>query len=156
MNPSENQKTSIFTQEDPQQIVLTKNSILKLKTTTKWAKFLAIVGFVFVGLMILLGVFMLFILPEINQDMPQAFSSRLISIFYFVAAALYFFPALYLFHFANKTQKALLEFDKNVLEDALNNLSKHFKFIGIMLLVMLALYALALIGGIVGGLTTYI
>jgi hypothetical protein len=59
--------------------------------------------------------------------------------------ALYFFPCLYLFNFAKKMQLALRNNDQINLNDSLKNLKSNFKYVGILTIVMLSLYAIGLL-----------
>lgn len=150
-----------------EKLELSPSSIQYLAETAKWSKFLSIVGFVGVALFIVLALFMGIFLPSLNsiegmdafqqlEGQPNlgamgAILGPILSFVYLAIAILYFFPVLYLFNFSRKAQLAIKEMNSELMEASLNNLRKHYKFIGIIFLVMLALYALAFVGGIVGG-----
>jgi hypothetical protein len=59
--------------------------------------------------------------------------------------ALYFFPCLYLFNFAKKMQLALRNNDQINLNDSFRNLKSNFKYVGILTIVILSFYAIALV-----------
>ena len=124
-----------------------------LLQTAGWAKFLAIIGFIFVGIMVIGGLsVMLFLGSESLLEESLPFSPAFLGGLYLLLAALYFFPVLYLFRFATHMQDALRINDQDQLDFALVNIRSHYKYIGIMVIVLLAFYALALVGIFVGGL----
>lgn len=128
---------------------LSSNSINFLKETAKWAKFLAIVGFVFVGLMFIAGISMFIFGSDLNSNFSATrgfnqptFPATFMAIIYLGMAALLFFPVMYLYNFARKMKNALQTNDNNVIESSFENLKRYYKFIGIFTIVMLSIYAL--------------
>lgn len=130
---------------------LSGQSRANLKETSRWAKFLAIVGFIGVGFMVLIafavGTFMSF-MPG-GEELP--FPPAVLSVLYLGIAALYFFPVLYLYRFATKMENALRASSQIELEDSLANIKAHYKFMGILLMIMLGFYALLFLLGLMGG-----
>jgi hypothetical protein len=118
-----------------------------LKETAGWAKFLAILGFIFIGFMVIVGlsagVFMSAFSSAAGEDMP--FPPAFLSILYLAMAAFYFFPVLYLFRFSTYMQRALKTTDQNSLDEAFSNIKSHYKFVGILSIVILGFYVLALV-----------
>jgi len=121
-----------------------------LGETAKWAKFLAIIGFVFCGIMAIIAVFAGSLMSTAFGSMggDGGMSGIFVTLLYLVIAALYFFPCLYLFHFANKMQRALRQNDQGSLTDSFRNLKSCYKFLGILMIIVLAFYAIALIVGL--------
>lgn len=68
---------------------------------------------------------------------------------YVLIGLIYFFPILYLFRFSNWTKKALMNKSSLDLSVALKNLKSHYKFIGILTIVIISLYILVIIGAVV-------
>ena len=87
---------------------LTNESKFYLKETAKWAKFLSILGFVFMGLMVIAGIFIGSFMSKMTNfsSFAMPFPSSLLSIMYIVIAVLYFMPCYYLYQFAVKTKTA--------------------------------------------------
>jgi hypothetical protein len=127
----------------------TKNYLNEIR---KWTKFFAVLGFVMIGALILLALFLPLAINGLGRSsaMPAGFS-LIFSIVYFLFAALYFFPALYLLQFSNHLKTALYSNNESELEQAFKYLKSHFKFIGIMILVILGFYAAAIAIGLVAG-----
>lgn len=147
--------------EIPESKDLTLNhpTILFLKETAKWTKFIAIVGFVMVGFIAIAGLLVGSIMTAVTSMMPSEFSSgtpnpaafsSVFSVIYILMAGLYFFPIYYLYNFSSKL-KAAIELNSPLkLEESFKNLKSHYKFIGIILIITLILYGgmFVIIGGI--------
>lgn len=126
-----------------------------LKETAKWAYFLSIVGFVGIGLMLVIAVFAGTIFASMGSAMGGAFGSSFgaaMGFVYVFIAAIYFFPVFYLFKFSVNAKKAFRENDSEALSSSLGYLKSHYKFIGIFMAAILALYALVFVFGIIGAL----
>ena len=130
-------------------------AIEALRESAKWCMFLAIVGFIGMGFMILAGVFMMFAMsavasnPAFGSVDPFGGFKAYIGLMYIVIAALYFFPIYYLYKYATGTKRALESSNSDVLSDALVNLKSHHKFLGITTIVVISLYILIFIGAII-------
>lgn len=135
-------------------LVLTDYAKDFLRESTKWTKFLAIVGFIGIGLMVvaalLMGIFSLFMSDNMNG--ARHFPSGIISILYLIMAGLYYLPVYYLFKYSSETKKALDSNDSDLLEEGLENLKSHHKFLGITMIIILSLYLLLIVIGIFAGL----
>jgi len=121
-----------------------------LLETARWAKFLAIVGFVLLGILILGGVFMTFAMGRMGGALGALSGTAMLAV-YVVLGVLYFFPTYYLFRFASLIKPALIGSDQQTFNEALFYLRKAFRFIGIVTLILLCLYALIFIVAIVAG-----
>lgn len=131
---------------------MTSKMIDFIITTTKWAKFLSIVGFVILGLM-LIGALLMFGVAGSISGGGAIFGSQvlLMSFMYIGMALLYFFPTYYLFKFASKTKKGLMNLDSHSVESGFEYLKSTFKFMGILMIIVLSIYLFAiLVAGIVG------
>jgi hypothetical protein len=130
-----------------------------LHEASRWAKFLAIVGFVFCGILAIVALFAGSILGSIMDKFGSPASGYLsgafFTIIYLALALLYFFPCLYLYRFGSKAQVALKNNDNEQMTNSFRNLKSCFRFLGILTIVILSFYVLALIFGvIVAGLAT--
>ncbi len=126
-----------------------------LSETAKWAKFLSIVGFILCGLLVILALFMGTLMGTTFSQIEGAGllgggMSIFVTLFYLIIAVLYFFPCLYLFRFSNKMKGALIENNQVEMTSAFENLKSCFKFMGIMTIVILSLYALAILFAVMG------
>jgi hypothetical protein len=129
--------------ETTQNLEITKDIGIHLNKAGKWGNFLAILGFIAMGFMVVTGfvvtVAMTFVPTTTAQAFP--FPPFLFGIFYLIIGAVYFFPILFLFRFSTSIRSALSLNNQNQLLKAFYNLRKHYRFIGILMIVFLALYA---------------
>ena len=124
-----------------------------LKETVMWARLLGIVGLVLSILVAIFGLFAGTILTSMtrnfgNNPSANAISSGLITVFYLVIAAVYFFLSLFIFRFAVKMKQALLANDQVIFNDSLLNLKLVYRTMGIIMIIYLSFLALALVVGI--------
>jgi uncharacterized oligopeptide transporter (OPT) family protein len=130
---------------------LNHSSLRFLNETRKWAKFLSILMFTVTGIMILFSfsVFMLgSSLSETNEFFaPYAAGGPGFMIVVIIMSALYFIPAYFLLQFSNNMKQAISEQNSQKLEISFRYLKSHYKFIGILAIVIIGIYLiLALIG----------
>jgi lipopolysaccharide export LptBFGC system permease protein LptF len=142
--------------EYQEKLELLEDSLKNLNETRKWTTFLAILGFVFLGFLVLMalamGAFMSGPLAkEFGPGFGSGFPGILIALVYLGMAILYFFPILYLYRFSTQTRNAIEHRDSNILNQAFYNLRSHYKFIGILAIIMLAMYVLSFIFILLGG-----
>ena len=126
--------------------------ILELVSMRKWTLFLAVVGFIGSAFTVLAGllfaVFSKFIPHE--QGMPN-FPGILISGLYLVLGVIYFFPSFFLLTFSSRAKKALESGVEADLEEALKFLRFHFTFMGVFVIICIAMMILVFVGAIVIG-----
>jgi membrane protein YqaA with SNARE-associated domain len=134
------------------ELKLNNHSIGFLKETAKWANFLAIMGFIGIGLMVVLAFFMGTVLSSLPNASFLPITGPIMTVLYLLMAVLYFFPVLYLYRFADKMKAALARKEEAVLTDAFMNLKSHYKFIGVLTIVMLSFYALGILFALIAGL----
>ncbi|MDD5151035.1 MAG: DUF5362 family protein [Flavobacterium sp.] len=126
-----------------------------LKEIAKWAYFLSILGYIGIGLIVLMAVFagaLFSFIGSMSQEMGGGFGSMggsFISGLYLVMAALYFFPVYYLNKFASIAKAALRDNNSESLASSLEYLKSHYKFMGILMIVMMCLYALIIVIAII-------
>lgn len=128
------------------EIGLTGKSVKFLNEVAKWGKFLAVVGFVCLGLLAILSLFLLF--KALTADFMSSYYMGM-AVPYLVMCVLYFFPTYYLFNFSNQMKEALLKKGSLQVEQALSNLKSFFKFIGILTIVIIGIYVLVFLFGII-------
>ena len=134
-------------------------SILEyLSETARWGKFLSILGFIMCGIMVLAGMVLPSVMSKLGaMGMGQGYlfgglGIGMMLFIYIIIAIIYFFPCLYLFLFSRDMKSALASDDQFKLTESFRNLKRLFKYIGILTVVFLSFYALAIIGGIAAGL----
>lgn len=121
-----------------------------LNEIRKWAKFISIVIFILAGLMLLFGFFAAMIGNSLGQS-NEAFAPFAVGggpgfmIMMIILSVLYFVPAYFLLQFSNYMKKAIKEQNSKIIEMSFKNLKSHYKFIGILMIVVIGIY---LIGGL--------
>lgn len=130
-------------------IELTTDSLYSLDTIWRWTSFFSILGFVLIAFLILAGLLMGVIFSAIDNGVLGSSFKYIIMCVYIALGALYFYPVLLLFRFSNWTKKALRNKSSLDLSVALKNLKAHFQFVGIMTIVVFALYIIIIIGVVV-------
>jgi len=78
----------------------------------------------------------------------------IVTIFYIGIAILFFFPYFFLFRFATRMKTALNTNDQLTLNTSFQNLKIMFRYVGILTIVMLSFYALAILMMIIIAATT--
>jgi hypothetical protein len=127
-------------------------SKLHLAEAARWARFLSIIGFVICALILCFGIFAGSILSVFTSRYTGASATDVGSTFgpvfivmYAIIAVIYFFPCLFLFRFAGLMKSALASNDQNTLNGSFQNLKKLFRYVGILTIIALAFYLIALL-----------
>jgi uncharacterized membrane protein YjgN (DUF898 family) len=121
-----------------------------LSEAAKWAKFLAICGFIFLGLMVIYGIIISFVFANMASTMSQFDSTdsenslkNIMGIgmiaFYIIMAVIAFFPYYFLLRFANKMKAALISNDQDALNGSFQNLKILYRYMGILMIISLVL-----------------
>ncbi len=126
-----------------------------LEEASKWAIFLSIIGFIGIGLMVILSFTIGSILSNLPIENLGGLSPQFFSYFYLIFAGIYFIPVFYLFQFGSKTKSALSSNDTDLLTFGLKKLKSHYKFVGILAIIGISFYFLLMILGLFGALMTF-
>jgi hypothetical protein len=132
-----------------------------LQETAKWTKFLAILGMIVLVLVLLVTLLGVTIFTSslgmrfgVNSDTQEQVTNSLrvgLVMGTIIMIAIAFFPLFYLLQFANRMKKALAANQQNDLNDAFLNLKKYFRYLGIIAIIVLVLYAFVFVMAIIGG-----
>ncbi|MGZ2370963.1 hypothetical protein ACXR6G_14360 [Ancylomarina sp. YFZ004] len=133
--------------ENRNELVLEIQAEVFLRETRKWAKFLSIVGFIFIAALASIGIFA----ASSMMSAYTAFPVGGLAFFYLIILGLYFFPLYYLLKFANTAKEALNSRNTQTLTESMKYIKSHYKFVGILTIVMLALYPIGIIIAIIVG-----
>ena len=129
-------------------LVINSISQDNLNASAKWGKFLSIVGFVFIGLMVIGGLVMQAFMPSFGSYGYGSPFLKYIGTVYLILGIILFFPCLYLLKFSNKILEAIRTSNQESLDNAFVNLKAMFKFYGVVTIVVLGFYALIFLFGI--------
>lgn len=146
----ENQHNSLF------DLNLTSEAKSHLSETARWAKFLAICGMVAIVLMVIAGIAVATGFSKATSEYNEIYRQQGVSaaglgagmmIVYILVGLLYFFPCLFTLQFANKMKLALASGDSLLLSESFRGLKKTFRYMGILMIIGLVFFLLALITG---------
>ena len=121
-----------------------------LSESAKWGKFLAIMGFILCGIMVIIA----FIIPSFMvkvppyNEMSESYTAGMkagMTIMYLLFSLLFFFPCFYLYKFSVKMQSAVKSISQENFDESLMNLKSMFKFYGILTIIILSFYALVFV-----------
>jgi hypothetical protein len=123
-----------------------------LAETAKWGKFLSIIGFILICLLVIAGIFMGSVMATLSEyNELGVIGGGAFSMIYITGALIYFFPTFFLYKFSSAMQVALRNSDQQQLTESFKNLKSCFKFIGILTLIMIGIYVLIFMFGIIAG-----
>jgi len=138
------QATQLTNDNSPSSNFTVSNTAINyLSETRKWTKFLSIVGFIFIGIIAITGIFSGTVISLINDgqedDIPTAIGPLFGGI-YLLTGVLYFFPTWYLFKFSQQVKIAISTQNNEALNKAFSNQKSLYKFWGILTIITLVIY----------------
>ena len=138
-------------------IVVSNNAKYTLLSISKWVKFMSIVGIVMAALLVLFGIVIIGVGGTAfskfsNDDFGGAGTAfgAFVGVIYIIIAAIYLYPIIKMLNYANKMKKAVTYNRQDYYENALNNFKSGVTFMGVLTIIGLAFYALAIVGFIIG------
>ncbi len=127
----------------------TSTMLQSLKETKPWVRFLSVLGFISTGLMVLAG--LVTIVAGSFAPSMGAGLGALLGLAYLVMAAIYIVPLVHLHRYANAIGRAALGAGTEAVEEALSRQKSFWRTVGIITLVILGLYVIAIIIAFIGG-----
>jgi hypothetical protein len=130
-----------------------------LTEAAKWARFLAIVGFVGITILALIAIFggsylatMFGRAGQYNELGPDFTTGMTVGIivYYVCVALIVFFAYLFLYRFAANMRAALRENNQDLLNRSFQNLKILYRYWGILTVIGLALFAIFFLFAIIG------
>ena len=119
---------------------------INLDATRKWTMFLAIVGFIYLGGLIIFGFFFGHLIANQHATQPASgVFSVILGFIYLIMGIIYFFPLFYLYKFSAHTKKGLYGRDQKSINLAFRNLMAHYRYIGVLMIIGLALFGIFLL-----------
>jgi hypothetical protein len=119
-----------------------------LRDAARWARFLAIAGFIFCGLFVVAAILFMTVLSSLFNSMGASgvsgIGAGLIGVVYIAIGVLNFFPCLYLYKFAARMQAALSGNNQEQLNSSFLNMRAFYRFVGVLMIIALAFWVLSL------------
>ncbi len=154
-NPFETNETK--SQFDSFELQLNTIALESLRSSASWSMFLAIMGFIGIGFMVLGAIAM--------TMMGSAFGGAIgglggmqnwFGVIYIIIAALYFMPVYYLYKYSSDMKTALNNKNSELLSSSLGYLKSHHKFLGISIIAFILLYIVMIVGFFIVGVSNFI
>ncbi len=150
-------------QPEPTGLIISHRTEKSLLAISGWTKFIAIVGFIFLGLMVLFGFSMGSIM---SKTMPgDSDAGTIISVImgfsYLVIAGIYFYPIFALLKFSILSQRAVRTKNNNDIDEAFSFLKGHYTYVGVLMLIglifmLIEIIAILFVFSAMGGLSNYL
>ena len=127
-----------------------------LRETRPWVKFLAVLGYIGAGLSVLLGFFTMAtgLVSGALRSGPLGGLTPLLGLFYIAFGAVYAVPSTLLWRYGASISNFVERGELEALVDPIVRQKSFWRFAGIMTVVMLVVYAFAIVGGIIIGVAT--
>ncbi len=152
----QNQNSSLF------ELGVSSDAKSHLGEAAKWARFLAICGMITLVLMIVFGIIASLAFSKAASEYDDIYRQGGVSsqglgagmmVVYILIGLLYFFPLLFTLQFANKMKLALTSGDDLMLAESFRSLKKTFRYLGVLTIIGLAFFIMALVTGGMAALT---
>jgi hypothetical protein len=136
---------------------LNDNMLSSLREAAPWARFLGIMGYIQCGFVLLLGLVFIVLLPaavagsNVGGIAAAALGGMrsILGFVYIIGGVLLFFPARFLYTMGNRIRGYLRSGADHDLETAFRNAKSLLKFLGIVVIVSLALIPVSIIVSVV-------
>lgn len=128
---------------------VTAKMVADLASTRPWVLFLSILGFILCGLLVLIGLIMVGVGVTVPKSGPFGF----VGCIYIPMALLYLFPSYFLLKYSGGIRAFLATRSAPQMEQALQSQKSFWKFVGILMLVVICFYILAIVIGVLAGMS---
>lgn len=123
-----------------------QETLKNLNAIRKWSMFLALLGFIVVGFLLITGLvagtfFSFFKSDEVGLGVLESLT-LILSV---IIAAVYFLPVLFLFRFSRQVARALKSSGQEEIRKAFRNLRAFFTYIGVLAILVILIYIAALL-----------
>jgi hypothetical protein len=132
--------------KEARKIEIDQETLKNVNSIRKWTMFLSVIGFIFLGLIIVLGLLAGTFLTVFNTAKSgTGFPESVLFLLLLLMAIVYFFPGIFLLRFSKHAGIAVNTIDKQELYKAFRNLKFYFKLVGILIILNLMIYIAVLI-----------
>lgn len=153
----QNQTSSLF------ELGVSSDAKSHLAEAAKWARFVAICGMICLVLVVVFGIIASLAVGKAANEYDAFYREQGVStaglsagmmIVYILIGLLYFFPLLFTLQFANKMKVALTSGDDLMLAESFRSLKKTFRYLGVLTIIGLAFFVMAIVTGGLSALTS--
>lgn len=131
--------------EQPPQLVVNTATWSTLLDMSRWTKFLAILGFIFLSLMLIGGALLGFGIAfggYAGNPVLASFGAIGYFMLYLLIAAIDFYPVYALLKYSTNMRAALHNNNQEQFDMALRYLRNMYKYLGVLVIIVIGLYAL--------------
>ncbi|MGQ9619684.1 MAG: hypothetical protein ACUVTX_01710 [Bacteroidales bacterium] len=140
--------------QEEKKIEIGSEMLSYLNTTRKWTMFFAILGFIFIGLMLIGTIVAGFLIRSAaglgeaaegiegmeNIGVATGVVQILLIVVILVFALIYFFPVFYLLKFSLHSSKAVKTLSSEELSKAFRYMKSYWLYLGVLMIIILAVY----------------
>jgi small-conductance mechanosensitive channel len=131
---------------EQRKIDIGQKTLKHLNVTRRWTMFIVIMGFIILGLIIVIGLLAgTFLSAFSTEESHSGVPAYKLLIIIIAMAVVYLLPIIFLFRFSKHTAHAVHNLDNQELHKAFRNLKYYFVYISILIIIVLILYIGALI-----------
>ncbi|WP_026898730.1 hypothetical protein [Daejeonella oryzae] len=136
---------TVLTEPNSGNLKLDIEGVFHLKETCRWTNILSIIGFLFMGFIFVLTV-------VLSIKIGSSNSLAVVSVIpMFIIAVIYVFPIYYLWKFSKFSKQSIENNDSESLTLAIKYLKLHYRFMAILMIIIILLYAVAGITMLING-----
>jgi len=127
-----------------------------LEEARKWAHFLSIIGFIGIGVMLLLLLFFSAFMSDIMSQAggtgyPGMFPTAFFQGTLLITVLIYFFPVYFLNRYAAYMKVALHQGNQEMLNQSFLNLKRLLRYMGVITIIILSIYFIVIVSAMVIG-----
>lgn len=130
---------------------ITPGVIQALAATKPWVRLCSVIGFIMTGFIVIAALMMFLFGGSMllggngAEGLPFAGFPAVIGVIYLASAFFYFFPSLKLWQYGSSILRLMSSQSPHDLESALDSQRSFWKFVGILILVAIALYLVMIV-----------
>lgn len=129
---------------DSPQIILDETAIDHLRIARKWSNFLSILAIAIIGIMLVAMAGILIMASRFPQDELVRFTALAQMLPLAFMMVIYGIPIYYLYQFGKYSRIAINNYDSEAISLAFKYLKLHYRFMGILVIVVLVFYLVAI------------
>lgn len=123
-------------------------STIYLRGAARWARFLAVVGFIFCGLSLVTAIVFASLFGNLFNSLGSGGLGRSgvwLGVVFACISLLNFIPCFHLYHFGYRMRLALDNNDQEQLNSSFRNMRSFYRLVGVMMIVCMGLWLLVIL-----------
>lgn len=123
-------------------------STVYLRGAARWARFLAVVGFIFCGLSLVTAILFASVFANLFNSLGSGGIGKngvWLGVVFACISLLNFIPCFHLYHFGYRMRLALDNNDQEQLNVSFRNVRSFYRFVGVMMIICMGLWLLVIL-----------